>query len=74
MSILQDLKPENMKYDNDFILYQLTIEDAQTVAEDILERELTQEELGALDQHFANVGLPDWYTQMTHVILSVVQK
>ncbi len=34
----------------DKVIYQLTVEDLQTVAEDILERELTESEIKLLDE------------------------
>lgn len=63
-----------MKYDDDYTLYQLTVEDAQNVAVDVLNRKLTDQELSALEQYFTNIGLLDWYEKMYAAILSVVKK
>ena len=63
-----------MKYDDDYTLYQLTVEDAQNVAVDVLNRKLTDQELSALEQYFTNIGLLDWSEKMYAAILSVVKK
>lgn len=63
-----------MQYHDDYILYQLTVEDAQTVALDVFERGIAQEELSLLEQHFMTIGLPDWYTEMTNAISHIVEE
>jgi hypothetical protein len=47
---------------------------ALSVAEDVLDRELTEQELVVLEQHFMKIGLPDWYEKIHNAILTIVKK
>lgn len=56
---------------NDYILYSLNAEDAQNVAEEVLERHLTDEELKKLQKKIGDYFL-NWFDLMELAINDIV--
>jgi hypothetical protein len=54
------------------ILYILTTQDAQNVAEETIGRKLTKEELAGVRKHYDSKGYPGWYEEMENIIAEVV--
>ncbi len=52
------------------ILYQLTVEDFQNVAEEILERPLTVQELSAVSERVADT-IP-WYELISNAVMELI--
>lgn len=60
-----------MKLKESDILYLLTTEDAQNVAEETIGRKLKKKELVEVRKHFDKSGYPGWYDEMEQVINEV---
>lgn len=60
------------KYSKDDIIYQLSVEDIQTVAEEELERKLTDKEIEIVADKVGDY-VP-WYDAINYAILDVVEE
>lgn len=58
--------------DLDKIIYQLTVEDLQNVADDELDRDLTEEEIKLLEDKISDYI--DWYNAISMAIFNNVEK
>lgn len=61
-----------MQQDPDKIIYQLTVEDLQNVANDELNRDLTEEEIKLLEDKIGDYV--DWYEIISSAISNHIQK
>lgn len=60
-----------MKLKESDILYLLTTEDAQNVAEETIGRKLKKKELVEIKKYFDKSGYPGWHDEMEQVIHEV---
>jgi hypothetical protein len=63
-----------MSQSNEKILYLLTFEDAQNVADELIDRELTKKELKLIQEYYLKDGYPEWRDEMEKIIMKVISK
>ncbi len=64
---------ENNTLNNNYILYSLNVEDAQTVANEIIDRDLTDSEIRKVEERLGGY-LPNWLDLLEMAINDVVNE
>ncbi len=63
----------NNTINNDYVLYSINVEDAQNVANDTIDRDLTDSEIKKVEERLGNY-LPNWFDLLEMAINDVVNE
>jgi hypothetical protein len=69
--ILRGLTMKNNTLNNDYVLYSINVEDAQNVANETIDRDLTDSEIKKVEERLGDY-LPNWFDLLEIAIDDVV--